>query len=318
MVSQANVIVTKVKASDVDEHAAALAEWNQRYLQLARGRFSGRLQHIEINDGLKLFRETTNLKISEYFVTPKGRLSIGVPLPGSAPVRCCHQEAGPGDLIVFRPDEGYHLECRGAFDVIGIEIDDTRELDFRNGGVHITRADTELTECLIAAINQLANNGTEAATHEASKQVPSGMTGGMASLIRDQVCQLLSAERSPAPSATRAPSRLAIVARARSLIAANCQEPISVSDLARTLAVSTRTLEYSFQDVLDTSPATYIKIVRLHEARRAIRNAESSKTVTDVAVKWGFWHFGRFASDYRKLFGELPSQTRTASRAFDS
>ena len=68
-----NVIVTKVSSSDVDEHAASLGEWNQRYLQMARGPFSGRLKHIEINDGLKIFRETTNIKISEHFVTPENR-----------------------------------------------------------------------------------------------------------------------------------------------------------------------------------------------------------------------------------------------------
>ncbi|MCK5375915.1 MAG: helix-turn-helix domain-containing protein, partial [Acidobacteria bacterium] len=31
--------------------------------------------------------------------------------------------------------------------------------------------------------------------------------------------------------------------------------------------------------------------------------------VTDVANNWGFWHMGQFAADYRKMFGELPSQT---------
>ncbi len=88
--------------------------------------------------------------------------------------------------------------------------------------------------------------------------------------------------------------------------------------VARRLDVSTRTLEYSFQEVLDTTPAAYIKIVRLHEARRAIRRAAPQETVTNIAATWGFWHFGRFASDYRKLFGELPSETRGLRRAFNS
>jgi hypothetical protein len=28
-----------------------------------------------------------------------------------------------------------------------------------------------------------------------------------------------------------------------------------------------------------------------------------------VASRWGFMHFGRFAQQYRQLFGEAPSQT---------
>ena len=30
----------------------------------------------------------------------------------------------------------------------------------------------------------------------------------------------------------------------------------------------------------------------------------------NVAHRWGFWHMGQFARDYRRLFGELPSETR--------
>jgi hypothetical protein len=32
-------------------------------------------------------------------------------------------------------------------------------------------------------------------------------------------------------------------------------------------------------------------------------------SLADIANKWGFWHLGQFAEDYRLLFGELPSET---------
>ena len=35
----------------------------------------------------------------------------------------------------------------------------------------------------------------------------------------------------------------------------------------------------------------------------------STTRVTDVANEWGFWHLGQFAADYRRHFGELPSET---------
>ncbi len=31
--------------------------------------------------------------------------------------------------------------------------------------------------------------------------------------------------------------------------------------------------------------------------------------INHVSSHWGFWHSGQFASDYKKLFGELPSET---------
>jgi hypothetical protein len=31
--------------------------------------------------------------------------------------------------------------------------------------------------------------------------------------------------------------------------------------------------------------------------------------VSAVANRWGFWHLGQLAADYRNLFDELPSET---------
>ena len=28
-----------------------------------------------------------------------------------------------------------------------------------------------------------------------------------------------------------------------------------------------------------------------------------------VIARWGFWHFSRFSAEYRRMYGELPSQT---------
>ncbi len=54
----------------------------------------------------------------------------------------------------------------------------------------------------------------------------------------------------------------------------------------------------------------YLKQKRLEAARRTLLTAEPLTTsVTEVATQWGFFHLGRFARDYRQLFGELPSET---------
>ena len=58
------------------------------------------------------------------------------------------------------------------------------------------------------------------------------------------------------------------------------------------------------------SPLTYLNRLRLHRARDELRKAEGgSTTVTDVAMNWGFWHFGDFSRVYKNCFGETPSST---------
>jgi AraC-like DNA-binding protein len=36
--------------------------------------------------------------------------------------------------------------------------------------------------------------------------------------------------------------------------------------------------------------------------------------VSEIALRWGFGHFGRFAAEYRRRFGESPSQTLSSAR----
>jgi AraC-like DNA-binding protein len=83
-----------------------------------------------------------------------------------------------------------------------------------------------------------------------------------------------------------------------------------VLDLCSALNVRIRTLYYAFQEFYGVSPIKYLRLVRYARARRDLLiAAPENTTVTDVAAKWHFWHFGRFSIEYKSLFGESPSET---------
>lgn len=83
-----------------------------------------------------------------------------------------------------------------------------------------------------------------------------------------------------------------------------------VSDLCKAAATSERTLQYAFNTIMAMTPVAYLRRLRLHRARRELRLAEPDSTsVTVVALNWGFSHLGEFARDYKKCFGERPSET---------
>ena len=54
----------------------------------------------------------------------------------------------------------------------------------------------------------------------------------------------------------------------------------------------------------------YLKARRLDATYRELLGAEAdSTTVTEVALRYGFNHLGKFAIEYKQAFGESPSVT---------
>ena len=88
----------------------------------------------------------------------------------------------------------------------------------------------------------------------------------------------------------------------------NLECKIVLSELARAAGVSKRTLQKQFVQVLGMSPLGYLRRLRLIAARQEILQANSA-SIADIAMRFGYSHFGRFATDYRRCFGETPSAT---------
>ena len=99
------------------------------------------------------------------------------------------------------------------------------------------------------------------------------------------------------------------VMRAEDLIRAHPERPITVGDLTATSGVSARTLFEGFQRFRGTTPMALLRTVRLERVRAELEAAPPSENIAGIAFKWGIVHLGRFARDYRRRFGELPSHT---------
>lgn len=107
-----------------------------------------------------------------------------------------------------------------------------------------------------------------------------------------------------------------IVQRARAYIFENLSNPISLDDIARASFTSRRTLYRAFEEVLDDTPQTYVRRLRLHRIRHDLASdAERACTIALIANQWGMSDLGRMAGWYRELFGERPSETQMLARA---
>jgi AraC-like DNA-binding protein len=106
------------------------------------------------------------------------------------------------------------------------------------------------------------------------------------------------------------------IRRALEFMQANISQPITVPMVAEAAGVSVRSLVTGFRTFRDTSPAAYLHTLRLRAVRQDLLDAENSQTMKEICLKWGFFHFGRFASAYRATYGENPSDTRKRVRGF--
>jgi AraC-like DNA-binding protein len=99
------------------------------------------------------------------------------------------------------------------------------------------------------------------------------------------------------------------VRRAIEYIEAHLDQPITIADLVKATGVAGRTLFMHFRDFKGVSPMRYLRDARLRDARQALLRADAEANVTEIAMRAGFTHMGRFAMAYRRRFGESPSQT---------
>jgi AraC-like DNA-binding protein/tetratricopeptide (TPR) repeat protein len=90
----------------------------------------------------------------------------------------------------------------------------------------------------------------------------------------------------------------------------NLGEKITLSSLAHACCAPERTLLRQFERFIGLSPLACLRRLRLNAARSELLEASSRDSIADIATRCGFSHLGRFATEYRRLFGEMPSATK--------
>jgi len=99
------------------------------------------------------------------------------------------------------------------------------------------------------------------------------------------------------------------VRRALEAMRANLERDWSVADLAAVAGASSRTLQRQFRIFLGKAPGLALRDLRFECARRELLQGLPDARVTDIALRCGFPHGGRFSVEYRRRYGETPSQT---------
>ena len=100
-----------------------------------------------------------------------------------------------------------------------------------------------------------------------------------------------------------------IVRRAIQYAEGHSASELTPSNVAAAIGVSIRVLQAGFRRWRDVTPTEYLRDIRLQRVRESLLQAQPRDTVSDIALRHGFFHLGRFCHHYKMAFGETPAST---------
>ncbi len=302
--------------TNTDDLARLFPGWDGRFEQISAGPFRGQIQFTESRQ-TRVFRAVVNQRV----------LSRGAPQPNwvdLCPVFATNQETR-WQRHCLEPDS---LVLRG----VGVNVDN---LTGRQGEILVLSVPTELLDRAAEyspGVNARCWHGWHG-----YRRNPASIQG-----FQRQVRRLLADALAPAACLDRerhaleqeclALAMLAIapgdepghgrrqhrrehlVRRVEDFLRAHLLAPIGLVDLCAEFRVSARTLQYAFRNRYTVGPIEFLRILRLNAVRADLKRTQlDGQPIHTVARRWGYRHLGNFAAEYRRLFGELPSETRRAS-----
>ncbi len=98
---------------------------------------------------------------------------------------------------------------------------------------------------------------------------------------------------------------------AENFIEAHLTRTLTLDEVAEAAGISPRGLQMAFRAHRGKTPLEFWRDLRLKRAHQDLMAGQGS--VTEVALRWGFAHFGRFAETYRRTYGLSPRDTLRAA-----
>ena len=289
-------------ARDVDEHAAHLSGWQQRYDQLGGGAFEGRLEEA-LGERVQLFRERTSRRLRQRCEVWPGALWIGLTEADDGS-RLNGRRVPPGGVMASGTAGGFELVTPEGHAIVGLVV--ARDALQRHAPGLVLPAGEDAA-CW--RVDPALRRDVLARARAVLALAAAGAAAPPESTVLELAATLIAAAQPAPPERGNAAARRRLVAQAHELVQAEPELPPSVDELCRRLHVSRRTLQYAFDEEAGVSPLAYLRSVRLNGVRRLLREPAPGQTVQAAAAAWGFWNLSAFAADYRRQFGERPSET---------
>jgi AraC-like DNA-binding protein len=300
--------------TDPDNYAESVRQGTVDLTITERGRFTAKLTRIDLHR-LWMQRFSENLPRIAHTVLDPRRAVIQFPTqPGPLQLLGGH-EIRASNIMRYGEGQDQFQRSHGlaGFGAMSLPVGDmvvagatiaSCDLTPPKDAVTVTPAPRAIAKLrrLHSAAASLAEDAPEIIAHpEAAHSLEQALIEAMVDCLASREVR----------ENTLAQGQHAIVMRRfHRVVEENPEHPLYIPEICNAIGVSSRTLQACCHEHLGMGPKHYLLLRRMHLARRALRQATpDAVSVTEIATRYGFWQLGRFAVEYRSLFGEAPSAT---------
>ena len=316
-----NINYLHLEFSDFETFKAAAAKWSLEFKQLDSGKFYG---DISLLDSPQIQIGTTHLnrKLDQRGITPDGYRTFIVPKKnyGNRYIWRGH-EVLENEILIQPRSRDFSSISNPGWGIYTVSIADNlvtgffkeyelSALDVLNSSAEVMRMSSQSMNRVRKQLDYifiLAKQNDLNINKKAFQQI---FFEGIPTMILKN--WVLSKLKENVPS-----SRLRDIAFRKAIGYLNsCTTDMpTVRELCLISGSSERTLEYAFKEKYGFGPKEFIKKAKLNHVRQEIMNADPNGTnIQNIAHRYGFIHLGHFSSDYKKLFGDLPSETLKSNK----
>ena len=308
-------ILTAGKFDNFEELADIAVGWNADFHQLSAEEseseiFQAAFRSLLISDAY------FGCHVEQRGSTPVGMRTFAILEPSSPPMLWYKHVVGPDNLLVFPTHQEISVQSRPGFNVHTCSVPIAVLEDFfaQVGNLELGKILPEREIVLhppatvLDKIRILMRQASEIVKRSAELNCQTSLVNLFENELLFAFLGALNAEQDRSYLFQRPPNRT--IGHLLEYIDSNIRQPLAIADLCRLANVSERTLRNYFERELGMTPKAYLVGKRLAGVHHELWQSKPTKAlVSDVANEWGFWHMGQFAADYKKVFGELPSET---------
>lgn len=296
-----------------DEYSDAVRDADMDFVLTHRETLPWRLDIVPSSAGLIQIGTDGGGSISEGIVRPDKCVIIFRTTPSPHPVLLDGEAIEEGKIVVLGPSSHFTFSSGGARGWMAVSLSTAGSppgadrLADRHRQKLVVPDSAEAVAHLVQTVEQL---GREDCPATERAELDSGLVA---------TCSSILAKAAP-PTASLAgedyDGYLRVVHAAIGHLRRDDVVDPSIGELCSASATSERSLLRAFHCIVQMGPKRYLRLRKLNLVRRAFRRyAHRDTSLTQIFGEFGVGELGRFAGEYKTLFGELPSESLNRFRA---